>query len=58
MTWISGTINNSKGFDLRNNLNQMTQTQGRISYGLDFRNSKNNRFVPILQLQKGVLEMK
>ncbi|SIT14411.1 ABC transporter substrate-binding protein [Belliella pelovolcani] len=58
MTWISGTINNSRGFDLRNNLNQMTQTQGKISYGLDFRNSKNNRFVPVLQLQKGVLEMK
>jgi hypothetical protein len=58
MNWVTTTINSSKGFDFRKNLNEIGRIEGRISYGLDFRNSRNNKFVPILKLENGVLEEK
>lgn len=58
MNWVTITINSRKGFDFRKNLNEIGRSEGRISYGLDFRNSRNNKFVPILKLENGVLEEK
>ncbi|GAB2616431.1 ABC transporter substrate-binding protein [Belliella aquatica] len=58
MNWVTTTINSSKGFDFRKNLNEIGRSEGRISYGLDFRNSRNNKFVPILKLENGILEEK
>jgi hypothetical protein len=56
--WIVETINPSKGFDFRKNLNQRGYHSGRISYGFDFSNSFNNRYVPILELESGILKTK
>ncbi|WP_373495317.1 amino acid ABC transporter substrate-binding protein [Aquiflexum sp.] len=56
--WIVETINPSKGFDFRKNLNQLGFKSGKITYGLDFRNSYNNRYVPILKLENGILQTK
>ncbi|SMD46379.1 ABC-type branched-chain amino acid transport system, substrate-binding protein [Aquiflexum balticum DSM 16537] len=56
--WIVETINPSKGFDFRKNLNQRGYQSGRISYGFDFTNSFNNRYVPILELESGILKTK
>ena len=56
--WIVETINPSKGFDFRKNLNQRGYQSGRISYGFDFTNSFNNRYVPILELENGILKTK
>lgn len=56
--WIVETINPSKGFDFRKNLNQRGYHSGRISYGFDFTNSFNNRYVPILELENGILKTK
>jgi ABC-type branched-subunit amino acid transport system substrate-binding protein len=56
--WLSETLNRSSGFDLAKNLNQRGLKQGKVSYGLDFRNSKNNTYVPVLKLENGILEEK
>ncbi len=56
--WIVETINPSKGFDFRKNLDQKGYHPGRISYGFDFKDSFNNRYVPILELDKGILKTK
>ncbi|MFD2037702.1 ABC transporter substrate-binding protein [Belliella marina] len=58
MNWLASTINSSKGFDLRKNLDDSGRVEGKISYGLDFRNSRNNTYVPILKLEEGMLEEK
>jgi tetratricopeptide (TPR) repeat protein len=56
--WVSETINPTRGFDFRKNLNQRGFQTGKVSYGLDFTNSFNNRYVPILKLESGVLQTK
>lgn len=58
ISWIVETINPSKGFDFRKNLNQRGFKAGKVTYGLDFTNSFNNRFVPILKLENGMLQTK
>ncbi|MCH7403091.1 ABC transporter substrate-binding protein [Belliella kenyensis] len=58
MSWLSSTMNSSSGFDFRKSLDQKSGVGGKITYGLDFRGSKNNRYVPILHLGDGVLDIK
>jgi ABC-type branched-subunit amino acid transport system substrate-binding protein len=55
--WISETINPTDGFDFRTNLNKDGFNQGKITYGFDFRDSNNNRYVPVLRLNNGKLEV-
>lgn len=56
MTWVSNTINNRNGFDFRANLNQRGQVDGNLSFGLNFRNSQCNLYVPFLKLNQGKLQ--
>lgn len=56
--WIAGTINSREGFDFRRNLDKKGYTEGKISYGQNFGNSFNNKFVPVFKLEKGILEVK
>ncbi|MCH7409044.1 ABC transporter substrate-binding protein [Belliella sp. DSM 111904] len=58
MSWLSNTLNISSGFDFRKSLDQASGVGGKITYGLDFRESKNNRYVPVLHLGDGVLDVK
>ncbi|MCS4436338.1 ABC transporter substrate-binding protein [Aquiflexum gelatinilyticum] len=55
--WIAETINPTDGFDFRTNLNKDGFNQGKITYGFDFRDSNNNRYVPVLRLYNGKLEV-
>jgi hypothetical protein len=56
--WLHESINVNDGFDLRNNLDKKGFRQGKISFGTNFQNSKNNRYVPIFKLEEGVLIVK
>ncbi|WP_194975063.1 ABC transporter substrate-binding protein [Aquiflexum lacus] len=58
ISWVVETISPSKGFEFRKNLNQRGFQSGKVTYGLDFTNSFNNRYVPILKLENGVLKTK
>ncbi|MCL6261693.1 ABC transporter substrate-binding protein [Aquiflexum sp. TKW24L] len=55
--WIAETINPSKGFEFRKNLNQNRFKPGKITFGFDFTNANNNRYVPVLKLYNGKLEV-
>lgn len=55
--WIAKTINPTDGFDFRKNLNKNGFNQGKITYGFDFRDSNNNKYVPVLKLNDGKLEV-
>ncbi|MCH6201119.1 ABC transporter substrate-binding protein [Aquiflexum sp. LQ15W] len=56
VNWIAQTISPAEGFDFRSNLNKNGFSQGKITYGFDFRDSNNNRYVPVLRLNNGNLE--
>lgn len=53
--WVAETIGPGKGFDFRKNLDQRGFQKGRILYGADFTKSNNNRHVPVLHLENGLL---
>ncbi|MDO9551844.1 ABC transporter substrate-binding protein [Rhodonellum sp.] len=53
--WLHESINVNEGFDLRKNLDKKGFRKGKISYGTNFQNSKNNRYIPIFKLEDGVL---
>jgi ABC-type branched-subunit amino acid transport system substrate-binding protein len=55
--WIANTISPAQGFDFRKNLNKNGFNPGKITYGFDFRDSNNNRYVPVLRLNSGKLEV-
>ena len=55
--WISETISPAQGFDFRKNLDKNGFNQGKITYGFDFRDANNNRYVPVLRLYNGKLEV-
>ncbi|MHA7128910.1 ABC transporter substrate-binding protein [Algoriphagus namhaensis] len=54
--WISSNLSDSKGFDLRRNLDQAAFQSGRLSWGFNFQNSNYNQYVPIFRLEKGELK--
>lgn len=53
--WVTHTINQDKGFDFQKNLNANGFNEGTLTFGFDFRNSRSNRYVPVLGLVDGVL---
>ncbi|EOZ96750.1 LysM-repeat protein [Indibacter alkaliphilus LW1] len=56
--WIGETINQSDGFDLRRNLDRRGFREGKLFYGFDFSKSHHNKYVPVLKLEQGKLELK
>ncbi|WP_200974252.1 ABC transporter substrate-binding protein [Echinicola sp. 20G] len=56
MGWVANVINSRTGFDFRKNLDQRGQTDGGLGFGLNFRNSHSNQYVPVLKLTQGKLE--
>ncbi len=56
MNWVAETINSSEGFDFRKNLNQQGAIQSSLGFGLDFKNSQSNQYVPFLKLDNGKIE--
>ena len=55
MHWITQNINPSVGFNLRRNLDQNGFQSGIVTYGFDFKNSRFNKYVPILKLDSGLI---
>ena len=53
--WVTKTINQNKGFDFQKNLNTNGFNEGTLTFGFDFRESRSNKYVPILVLEDGVL---
>lgn len=56
--WLGSVVNSAEGYDFRTNLDKKGFWEGNISYGLDFKNSSSNRYVPVLKLENGKLEIK
>ncbi|MDN3668310.1 ABC transporter substrate-binding protein [Echinicola jeungdonensis] len=56
MDWVAHSLNNRLGFDFRNNLNQLGDQQGTLSFGLNFSYSQYNQHIPILKMNQGKLE--
>lgn len=55
--WISSVINQQRGFDFQDNLNDKGFQEGVLTFGFDFKGSTSNKYVPILNLQEGILEV-
>ncbi|AWW29940.1 branched-chain amino acid ABC transporter substrate-binding protein [Echinicola strongylocentroti] len=56
MNWVAGTVNSRKGFDFGKNLDRQGEVKSGLGFGLDFRNSQSNQYVPVLKLNEGKIE--
>ena len=56
MNWLSVNMSASKGFDLRRNLDQGAYETGFLTWGFNFQNSTNNKYVPVFRLEAGELK--
>lgn len=54
--WVAANLSDSKGFDLRDNLDRAAFQQGKLSWGFNFQNSNSNQFVPVFKLEMGELK--
>lgn len=54
--WLSSNMGPSKGFDLRRNLDQSAFQTGKVTWGFNFQNSNNNRYVPVFKMEEGELK--
>ncbi|WP_339863904.1 amino acid ABC transporter substrate-binding protein [uncultured Algoriphagus sp.] len=56
INWVSSNLSDSKGFDLRRNLDQNAFQAGRLTWGYNFQGSHNNQYVPLFKLEAGELK--
>lgn len=56
VSWLSSNMSDSKGFDLRRNLNQSPYQKGELTWGFNFQKSNNNQYVPVFKLEAGELK--
>ncbi|MCE7053212.1 amino acid ABC transporter substrate-binding protein [Algoriphagus sp. AGSA1] len=56
ITWISSNMSDSKGFDLRRNLDQNAFQTGKLTWGFNFQGAHNNQYVPLFKLEAGELK--
>ncbi len=56
VNWLSSNMSQTKGFDLRRNLNQSPYQKGQLSWGFNFQKSNNNQYVPVFKLEAGELK--
>ena len=54
--WLSANMSPSKGFDLRRNLDQSVFQVGKVTWGFNFQNSNNNKYVPVFKMEAGELK--
>ena len=55
--WIAQVANAEKGFDFKSNLNKSRYIEGVLSFGFDFTDESYNKYVPILRLEQGAIEI-
>ncbi|MEP2347743.1 MAG: amino acid ABC transporter substrate-binding protein, partial [Algoriphagus sp.] len=56
MTWIASNMSDSKGFDLKRNLDQKAFQAGKLTWGFNFQDAHNNQYVPLFTLEAGELK--
>lgn len=56
INWISSNISDTKGFDLRRNLDQKAFQAGKLTWGFNFQGTHNNQYVPLFTLEAGELK--
>ena len=56
INWISSNMSDSKGFDLRRNLDQKAFETGNLTWGFNFQGGHNNQYVPLFELEAGELK--
>lgn len=54
--WVAVNLSDTKGFDLRKNLDQAVFQNGKLSWGFNFQNSNSNQYVPVFKLEMGELK--
>ncbi|MEB2777999.1 amino acid ABC transporter substrate-binding protein [Algoriphagus sp. D3-2-R+10] len=56
VSWVSSNMSDTKGFDLRRNLNQKAFQAGNLTWGFNFQSTHNNQYVPLFTLEAGELK--
>lgn len=56
INWISSNISDTKGFDLRRNLDQKAFQAGKLTWGFNFQGTHNNQYVPLFTFEAGELK--
>ena len=54
--WLANNMSASKGFELRKNLDRTAFEKGQLTWGFNFQNSTNNKYVPVFKLEAGELK--
>ncbi|WP_339878138.1 amino acid ABC transporter substrate-binding protein [uncultured Algoriphagus sp.] len=54
--WVASNMSDSKGFDLRRNLDQKAFQAGKLTWGFNFQGGHNNQYVPLFELEAGELK--
>jgi len=56
VNWIASNISDTKGFDLRRNLDQKAFQPGMLTWEFNFQGTHNNQYVPLFTLEAGELK--
>ncbi|RAI88360.1 ABC transporter substrate-binding protein [Algoriphagus yeomjeoni] len=56
INWVSSNLSDTKGFDLRKNLDQKAFQAGKLTWGFNFQGTHNNQYVPLFKLEAGELK--
>ncbi|WP_086542983.1 hypothetical protein [Algoriphagus antarcticus] len=56
VNWVASSMSDSKGFDLRRNLDQNAFQAGKLTWGFNFQGTHNNQYVPLFKLEAGELK--
>ncbi|WP_057937670.1 ABC transporter substrate-binding protein [Algoriphagus resistens] len=56
VNWIASNMSDTKGFDLRRNLDQKAFQAGDLTWGFNFQGAHNNQYVPVFKLEAGELK--
>jgi hypothetical protein len=56
VNWIASNMSDTKGFDLRRNLDQKAFQPGMLTWGFNFQGTHNNQYVPLFTLDAGELK--
>ncbi|MEB2784793.1 amino acid ABC transporter substrate-binding protein [Algoriphagus persicinus] len=56
VSWLSSNMSDTKGFDLRRNLDQKAFQAGKLTWGFNFQGTHNNQYVPLFTFEAGELK--
>lgn len=56
VNWVSSNMSDTKGFDLKRNLDQKAFESGKLTWGFNFQGTHNNQYVPLFKMETGELK--